>query len=1093
MAIVKRIFLLALLITALGIEAAHCKPVPVEPGRMSLNGDWLLAVAGPEDDDRFDGFHENSFPEAEFSVIDVPSNWEMKGFEPARYIGPSDSVGFYRKRFDAPELEDGERLMLHFEGVSFGADVWLNGKKLGRHIGAFTGFEFDATDSVNPGGENLLAVRVTKQRTKGHEFDTHDAWALSGIYRDVYLYIVPAVHVDLFHAHGGLDDKYRHGELKMRISAVNTSSKEAPVVIDAELYNPAGVALVATATRLMNLGAGAQDTVLMNMKVERPSKWTAETPALYPLLLKLRSGGELITTVRRDVGFRTVEIDGELLKINGTPVKLRGVNRHEISVERGRALTTKDWMQDIRLMKKANINTVRTSHYPPDPEFLELCDRYGFYVIDEIPFGYGDELLLFPSYWPLLAGRALETVARDINHPSVIIWSLGNENPWTDSHRKMIKYVQKLDPTRPLLLPRTGFEGSRYYETLSPDVDIYAPHYPGPDFLEKIVSQQDELPGGRPVIMTEYLHALGRHRWTREIWDVVRRYRSAAGGCVWLWADQGIKRPINGRRVYLTGEKLPPGSRDDLQLYKPYDDNHIIDAHGIKGVDGIVDADRTPQPDFYEIKKIYTPVAVDDNMINVEPGQREIVLTVGNRYDFTNLRGMKYYWKLLRDYEEIDNGAGQYGWIEPHETATHAVKLKFPYRIYPGSEYTLRMATYDEKGINTDVTQIPLAPVSDISAEVDFDRDYSIDPTPPMARATIGNEMDATADFTVELNAYRKERHIAASKTRLSAGPGEKKEIEFEDWWKKMPVLPMYGEIDVELDVCRADGKCVVATGRYSQARKLKVFRKEHYVIVRNPSFDVRFDTRTGLIYAFRVDDAFERISGPVLNTWRPLRVVEMAQPSFRDYPLFPLLTGLEPRAGSFRIVEHDEREVVIESRVKYANPDIPEGHYNVNYRYSVLCSGDVDIEYAIEPAAGRQKLLELGVKFSFPSYYDTLAVTGRGPDTYPRSIENTETSFMQKMHLKAGARWFESNKTDVSRVVLEGGKTRIVFEPGEPDESRNSNSRAETGGGETVLFFNPWVKHPSKKNSDPPPEYMVVVHDGDVFRGSLRVRFLAD
>ncbi len=734
------------------------------------------------------------------------------------------------------------------------------------------------------------------------------------------------VRVEMLRAAGNLDAGYRDGNLVLQIQLKNYSATTAAVVVDAELRDPHGGTITATATRSFELPAGAAKSFTMKKVVERPAKWTAETPALYSLTLRLTVDGKLESTVRRKVAFRKIEVDGVSLIVNGVHVKPRGVDLRQIPVVRDGTLAGEDLARDIRMMKKANINTVRTSHYPPPPEFLELCDRYGLYVVGEMSFGSGDELLRFPNF-----------------------------------------------------------------------------------------------------------------------------------------------RPLPEKRVRATY------------------------THVIFGSDGIVDEDRTPQPEFYEVKKTYTPLFITDREIAVRPGQAKITINLENRYDFTNLHGMKYYWKLLRDYDEINNGTGQYGWIPPHATGTQTLDLDFPARVYIGSVYVLRIVTYDSGGVNTDVTQLRLVPKIDIGAALTFDKEYSISPMPPPARAKIANNMKATRELRISLNVYRKDRLIAEKQLDFAAAPGAGNTIRFENWWKQMPVLPMYGEISAELDVCAKDGYCAVATAVYHQARKLKIFRKESYVIVRNESFDVRLDTRTGLIYAFRAGDMFDRISGPELNAWRPPHVVELTPPSFESYPMFPLHEDLEPKAEGFSIKQHTDESVVIESRVRYADADNPSGYFIVNYKYNILCSGEVDVEYVIEPAIGEQKLLELGVRFRFPPYYDKLTVTGRGPDTYPHSIKGTETSFLGKMRLIAGASWFESNKTEVSRVDLDGGKTKIRFEPGAPDKKRDSNTRADHNSEETILYFNPWVQSPTMAKSERRPGYAIVVRDGEKFHGEIKVRFLVD
>ncbi|MFH1537528.1 MAG: glycoside hydrolase family 2 TIM barrel-domain containing protein [bacterium] len=1009
-------FLAAILFSA----AAFAKPVPVESGRMLLNGAWKLAVVPPEKEREYEDFFKPDFPDADMHSIQVPLNWEMAGFETAQYHYPTDYLGFYRRRFEAPELSGGGRLMLHFEGVLFGAEVWLNGERLGEHVGGFTGFEFDATDAVRPGGENILAVKVTKKRVKGHEFDCHDAWALSGIYRDVYIYTVPAAHLDFVNVETDLDEEYRDANLKISTGIVNTSENAAKLKVRARLFGPNGIDEIFSIEKEVEIEGGGREKLSLEKPVVNPQKWNAERPVLYPLKIELVSDGKVISTTHHNVGFREVEVDGILLKINGVPVKLKGVNRHEISVERGRALTTEDWLRDIELMKGANINAVRASHYPPDPEFLDLCDKHGFYVIDEAPFGLGDEYLIFPDYLPLLRDRVRETIERDRNHPSVIIWSLGNENPWSYAHPKLIKLAHAMDPTRPLLLPRTGFEGGAMSAKLPPEVDILAPHYPTPDRL-KIILMGEKPKKGRPVIMTEYLHALGRNLYTRDLWDLVWKYPSSAGGFVWLWADQGIKRPVDGKKVYTIGEEITNYDNEMLLLNIWKDDKaaiedeladgYITDTHGIYGADGIVNADRTPQSDYYEIKKIYSPIYIKEESIKITPEQKEIKIHVQNRYDFTNLEGMRYKWRLLKDFEVFGEGEGEYSTLAPHDKGTLNISLNFPGMPEQlpastrGIDYLLEIYSVDNEGAIVDVHQIEFPYIGHL-------------PIPP--RVTIS--------------------------------------------------------------------ECV-------REDPLEVVQDNGMVTISNAAFTFQIEGTNRKSFKVQAGEKSVSFSEPQINTWRTLQLVEMAQPSFKDYTLSHFLLNMEPEIRNFEVSDKKlSSSIVVNWDISYGFPEDDEKGFLVKYEYIFSCEGYIWVDYEIHPQIGQEKLLELGMKFELPPEFETVTVIGRGPDTYPGSIENAEVSHLQKMEFDVNDPILARNKTDVRKVVASDGETGIVFEiPKEDDLNGQRNFRAEHDGEKTTLYFNPWVKHPSKKNSDPPPERMVIVKDGDVLKGRMIIRLIEE
>ena len=971
-------------------------PVPVESGRMLLNGDdWLLAVVTPAGEADFKDFPAPApSRESQLRPVEVPSNWEMQGFEDARYVATSDNVGYYRKSFDAPAVASGERVMLHFEGVQYVADVWVNGEKFGKHKGSYTGFEYDVTDALRPGQKNELAVRVTKSREMTHQFDCNDAWALSGIYRDVYLYKLAPVHLDVIQIETDLDDTFTDAELILRMGVKNTRGGAVKAAVRATLNPPDGDT-VGLLEKVLDIPAGETEKFVLTNNVINPLKWTAETPDLYELKVEILEDGQVVSTTVHNVGFREVTVSGGLLLVNGVPVKLRGVNRHEINIERGRALITDDWLQDIELMKRGNINTVRTSHYPPDPEFLDLCDEHGFYVIDEVPFGYGDEMLHIPDVLPNLRERTADTIARDRNHPSVIIWSLGNENPWSYAHPKLVKMAHKLDASRPVLLPRTTFEGGSLGTDLPVEVDIMAPHYPSPERLRNIFDANRDNP--RPVIMTEYLHALGRHWFTREIWDAVWEDDMSAGGCVWLWADQGIKRPTHGTEPLTIGTHTQPYDKDTLFVNRPedrLDRDRIIDTHGIYGADGIVNADRSPQPDYFEIKKIYSPIFITDEQLIFEHGQKGIEIALQNRYDFTDIAGMRYEWELLDNYYVVLTGEGTYAALAPHETGTQKLNVLLPQSPKADRDYLLNITSFDKSGMQVDLHQIILTPTKTVTEN----------PADPAWCEPMGEEPE--------------------DEDGLSLGSNE---------------------------------------------------------------FGIRIDRATGLISgAHKLDQHYE-LYGPALNTYRPVRLVEIAQPAFFDNKLLPLLQGMAPEVKSMELLGNDLMQQRARVEVFYALPDGSGRGFDVTYDYLVRCSGRVEIDYEIRPRVGEEPLLELGMAFSLPADFQNLTVTGRGPDTYAQSIRNTEVSMLGKMSFTPTDADFSTNKTDVRRAGLSNGDLTLAVElPAPQQDWDNRNLRATHSDDATILFLNPYVKHPSKKNSNPPPPRMITVRDGDVYKSRL-------
>ena len=418
------------------------------------------------------------------------------------------------------------------------------------------------------------------------------------------------------------------------------------------------------------------DPVEFQINVNNPNLWTAETPCLYDLDIVLKDENEILQTIHRKVGIREIKIDGAVFKINGQPVKLRGVCRHEMYPDIGRALREEHLIKDINLMKAANINSVRCSHYPPEPRFLELCDKYGLYVIDEVPFGSGDERLNDPVALGALLARAQNTIDRDKNHASVIIWSIGNEHPATRYVTKTTQFVKFLDPTRPVLYPHNNFEyGSNILLSGNPqEVDFYAPHY---KTAEEIIGYAEEETLNKPVLFTEYNHSLDvAFGNLGEKWENIEKYDKMAGGMIWLWEDQGVIRKINGRDVINSRSNIYDlKSRTALSCDKWIDNNTIIDSHGQYGTDGIVYADRTPQTDYFQVRKVYSPVKVLEKEINVHEGQQNIKLTCLNRYDFTDLKNVSFNW-TLKENNRVTNHEKMSLQIAPHDTGYIDIPLK---------------------------------------------------------------------------------------------------------------------------------------------------------------------------------------------------------------------------------------------------------------------------------------------------------------------------------------------------------------------------------------------------------------------------------
>lgn len=644
---------------------------------LGLDGEWRFLLApSAAHAERFTRFHEQEFDAAAFTTIPVPSNWMMQGFEDPRYVNGTESEGFYLHTFAVPEGVGDRRVLLHFGGVWQSAEVWLNGRRLGRHDSGFTGFAFEATAAIKPGAENRLAVRV-RQQTKFMKLDCNDDWALAGIYRGVWLQFTPKrLWLDRVEVQTRFDTDYRDAELSLRVFIARHDKGQwvgalppwlapsPPFEVRATLSTPGGETVRReTFTGTITGNHNGRD-VPMTMTVRAPAQWTAETPNLYDLRVELATGGQTIQTWNDRIGFREVSTAGGVLRINGSVVKLRGVCRHDLEPDTGRATRPERWRAEIALMKAANINAVRLVHYPHAEGFVRLCDEMGLYVLAEIPFGFGGELCEDPSFAGNVLQRVHETVERDRNRPSVIIWDIGNEDPFTPVHLAAARALKGFDPTRPALLPL------RAEEELPPEIDILAPHYWTAEEYDILAARST-----RPIVTTEYTHALGPDDFgeLQERWDALTRHPSGAGGMIWMWADQGLRRPINGRPVYDPMRDKDKYTRDgqELVLHTRIGPNEIIDAHGNLGTDGIVDPDLTPQRDYWETKAVYAPVRVLADRIPFQPGQESVSIPLRNDYDFTDLATVGVAWTLYRDGEALASGEAKVQ--APPRTATALV------------------------------------------------------------------------------------------------------------------------------------------------------------------------------------------------------------------------------------------------------------------------------------------------------------------------------------------------------------------------------------------------------------------------------------
>ena len=449
------------------------------PFYKSLDGQWKFKWSKnpaemPKD------FYKTTFDVSGWANIRVPASWQTEGFGKAIYLNikypfhpdyPAnppripqdyDPVGSYRTSFTVPGNWDGRDVYIHFGGVKSAFYIWVNGKKVGYSQGSMTPAEFNLNSYLQK-GDNQLAVEVIRW-SDGSYLEDQDMWRFCGIFRSVYLYSTPKEHLEDFFIRSKLDDRYEDGLLHITAKVRNNSNENLqPASVEAYLYNGNGKMLgngpIASSKTITDIPAGTVGIAELKTKINNVNKWTAETPNLYTVILVLKDDkGNILEAARSSTGFRTIEIKDGMLLVNGISVKLKGTNIHDHDPYHGRALDYKWIEKDLKLMKQCNINTVRFSHYPHDPRYYDLFDKYGMYVIDEANLeSHGmQERELMPGSDPLWTDACLERmkrmIARDKNHPSVIIWSLGNEAGYGENFAVMASYARAVDPSRPIYI-----------------------------------------------------------------------------------------------------------------------------------------------------------------------------------------------------------------------------------------------------------------------------------------------------------------------------------------------------------------------------------------------------------------------------------------------------------------------------------------------------------------------------------------------------------------------------------------------------------------------------------------------------------------
>lgn len=703
-----------------------------EKARMiSLNGTWKFNFV-EDDDQRPSDFMAANFEGKDWDEIEVPSNWELKGYGQPIYTnivypftpnildttltfdwkGPQpprppkiyrdNPVGSYYRDFEVPNDWDEQSVILHFGGVSSAFYVWVNGRKVGYSQGSMLAAEFDITKFVEP-GKNRLAVQVFRW-SDGSYLEDQDMWRLSGIYREVMLMAQPKVALNDFYIRTKFDNTIQDAKLEIRpyVWVKEKAENLDGYSISAQLYDAEN-----TEVLKKELSCLVKDVYLerwpardiskfafMEANIRAPKKWSAENPYLYTLVFKVKNpAGEVIEARSQKIGFRKVEFSkNNALLINGKALKIMGVNRHDHSPVNGKALTREEMRKDVELLKRFNFNAVRTSHYPNDPYFLELCNKYGIYVMDEANIEthhLGGFIPQSPEWTAPILSRVYRMVERDKNEPCVISWSLGNESGTGPAFAAAAAWVRDFDPSRfihyegaqgdptsPLFKENWGYKTTSSITFANPTdpqyVDVLSRMYPD---LFQLVNMSENAHIKRPVIMCEYLHAMGNSiGGLGEFWDEIYARPNLIGGFIWDMIDQGLeKQGPDGQLFYAYG-----GDFGDI----PNDENFCLN--------GVFAANRTPNPHAWECKYVFQPVVFE--AADIENGKVRVI----NRFAFTNLNQYQIRWELFEDGTSIQNGALANQNIEPGNSAV----LRIPFKevnFNANSEYWLRVSLHEKQ------------------------------------------------------------------------------------------------------------------------------------------------------------------------------------------------------------------------------------------------------------------------------------------------------------------------------------------------------------------------------------------------------------
>ncbi len=700
---------------------------------LSLNGQWKFNwVQNPNHKPK--DFYTNQFDDSKWVNFPVPANWELNGYglpiyvnQPYEFAGhakrgaqlnppfdiPADNnpVGSYRKKVTIPADWDGRQIFIHLGAVKSAFFIWVNGRYVGYSEDSKLAAEFDITQYAKP-GENLVALQVYRWSDASY-LECQDMWRISGIEREVYLYATPKLDIRDFKVQSNLLNDYTDGNFQLdvevnsyKIDAKAYHSRPDTFSVEATLVDANGKIVFTEASGVHTVLGMYKSNVSFAKIIPAVKAWSAEIPNLYTLYITLKDrDGAVLQVVPVRVGFRSVEIKGRDFLVNGKRVFFKGVNRHEHNATKGHVVSKEDMHKDMEMMKKLNVNAVRHSHYPPHPYWLQLCDEYGLYVIEEANIeshGLGyllDVSLANKKNWRMPhIDRVQRMYERGKNHPSIITWSLGNEAGNGVNMYEAYDWLKKKD-SRPVQYERAELD----YNT-----DVLPPQYPSPAWVANFKNSKD----GRALIMSEYAHIMGNSLGNfKEYWDAIESTEGVQGGYVWEWIDQAIDTVKNGKRIMAYGGDFP--------LQGPVDENISDNNFCIKGV---VTAYRELTPMAVELKKVHQFIKTK------YPGNNELSIT--NSYFFRDINNVKLDWELIADGLVVEKGSIQDINIQPRQSRNIVLPVKR--KTTDGKEYFLNISyklkqaePFLEKGYEISYDQFAYAGAMKPAANVKADGSIS--------------------------------------------------------------------------------------------------------------------------------------------------------------------------------------------------------------------------------------------------------------------------------------------------------------------------------------------------------------------------------